>query len=132
MGRTEVSTGAENAEFCRTEPRSRRDRLQLYGLDLRFLRAVEAFADFLAEQHSELHVILHNAAQTVRRPAQSYQFLLDGEAADAGGAGLGTPRRDPTRDPAPRTHLFGVRRPKPFRDYRTIQVHGVFRTLKYH
>ena len=27
-----------------------------YGLDLRFLRGVEAFAAFLAERHPELHV----------------------------------------------------------------------------
>ena len=34
--------------------------------------AVEAFGDFLGEQHAELHVVIHNACQTVRRPAQSY------------------------------------------------------------
>ena len=47
-------------------------RLRVYGLDLRFLRAVEAFGDFLGAQHAELHVVIHNACQTVRRPAQSY------------------------------------------------------------
>ena len=56
-----------------------RDRLQIYGLDLRHSPSVEAFADTLQQRESRLDFVLHNACQTVRRPAGFYQHLMDGE-----------------------------------------------------
>jgi NAD(P)-dependent dehydrogenase (short-subunit alcohol dehydrogenase family) len=56
-----------------------RDRLQIYGLDLRHTPSVEAFARHLHENESRLDFVLHNACQTVRRPTGFYQHLMDGE-----------------------------------------------------
>jgi NAD(P)-dependent dehydrogenase (short-subunit alcohol dehydrogenase family) len=56
-----------------------RDRLQIYGLDLRHSPSVEAFADTLGQRESRLDFVLHNACQTVRRPTGFYQHLMDGE-----------------------------------------------------
>lgn len=51
-------------------------RLQLYGLDLRNLPAVEAFAQHLSRTQPSLEILIHNAAQTVRRPPGFYSELL--------------------------------------------------------
>ncbi|MDB5096531.1 MAG: hypothetical protein JWM80_952 [Cyanobacteria bacterium RYN_339] len=51
-------------------------RLQLYGLDLRNIPAVEAFAEHLTATESSLEIIIHNAAQTIRRPQGFYNELL--------------------------------------------------------
>jgi len=56
-----------------------RERLQIYGLDLRHSPSVEAFAETLGEREPRLDFVLHNACQTVRRPAGFYQHLMDGE-----------------------------------------------------
>jgi NAD(P)-dependent dehydrogenase (short-subunit alcohol dehydrogenase family) len=55
------------------------ERLTVYGLDLRHTPSVEAFARRLESQEPRLDFILHNACQTVRRPAGFYQHLMDGE-----------------------------------------------------
>ena len=51
-------------------------RLHLYGLDLRNLPAVEAFARHLLDVEPALDILIHNAAQTIRRPPGFYQDLL--------------------------------------------------------
>ena len=56
-----------------------RDRLFLYGLDLRNIRAVETFTSYLLDQESALDIIINNAAQTIKRPLAFYQHLLDKE-----------------------------------------------------
>lgn len=56
-----------------------RGRLQVFGLDLRDLPSVEAFAGQLLETQPHLDIIIHNAAQTVKRPLAFYQHLLDEE-----------------------------------------------------
>jgi NAD(P)-dependent dehydrogenase (short-subunit alcohol dehydrogenase family) len=58
-----------------------RDRLQIYGLDLRHTPSVELLARFLCERLPRLDHILNNACQTVRRPPGFYQHLLEPEAA---------------------------------------------------
>jgi NAD(P)-dependent dehydrogenase (short-subunit alcohol dehydrogenase family) len=55
------------------------DRLQIYGLDLRYTPAVEAFARQLGQRLDRLDFVLHNACQTVRRPPGFYRHLLQGE-----------------------------------------------------
>lgn len=55
------------------------DRLELHALDLRDLRAVERFADRLARELPALHIVINNAAQTVRRPPEFYRQLMEGE-----------------------------------------------------
>ena len=56
-----------------------RDRLQIYGLDLRHTPSVEAFAEVLQRSESRLDFVLHNACQTVRRPTGFYQHLMERE-----------------------------------------------------
>ncbi len=56
-----------------------RDRLQIYGLDLRHTPSVEAFARHLNQTEARLDFMLHNACQTVRRPSGFYAHLMQGE-----------------------------------------------------
>ena len=56
-----------------------RDRLQIFALDLRNVPAVELFAQQLNRDLSSLDIIVHNAAQTVKRPLDFYQHLLDAQ-----------------------------------------------------
>jgi NAD(P)-dependent dehydrogenase (short-subunit alcohol dehydrogenase family) len=53
-----------------------RERLQIYGLDLRHTPSVEIFTRFLLERLPRLDYIVNNACQTVRRPAGFFQHLL--------------------------------------------------------
>ncbi len=57
------------------------DRLEIFGLDLRFTPAVERFVRFVDGYLPRLDFVLHNACQTVRRPPGFYAHLLDVEAA---------------------------------------------------
>lgn len=59
------------------------DRLHVYGLDLRHLPAVEAFAADVCRTYPRLDVLVNNAAQTVRRPPAYYRHLIDLELAPA-------------------------------------------------
>jgi NAD(P)-dependent dehydrogenase (short-subunit alcohol dehydrogenase family) len=64
-----------------TEPDARDwvERLQLVGLDLRAVHAVEQFAEALSGQCAQLDIFISNAAQTVRRPPAYYRALVAGE-----------------------------------------------------
>ena len=57
------------------------DRLQLHGLDLRNIPAVETFARHLLETEPALDIVIHNAAQTIHRPRGFYQALIAQEQA---------------------------------------------------
>jgi len=54
-------------------------RIDLYGLDLRNIPAVESFAQHLLDTEPSLDIIIHNAAQTIRRPLGFYQELVNQE-----------------------------------------------------
>ncbi len=58
-----------------------RDRLEIYGLDLRHTPSVEAFCQHLLTTHDRLDYILNNACQTVRRPPDFYRHMLEAEIA---------------------------------------------------
>jgi NAD(P)-dependent dehydrogenase (short-subunit alcohol dehydrogenase family) len=58
-----------------------RDRLQIYGLDLRYSQSVEAFAQALDRTETRLDFVLHNACQTVRRAPGFYAHLMEAELA---------------------------------------------------
>ncbi len=60
-----------------------RERLELHGLDLRHTPSVEWFADRLVQTESRLDFLIHNACQTVRRPPEFYQHLIEKEARGA-------------------------------------------------
>ena len=55
------------------------DRLEIFGLDLRHTRSVEALCQHLAATRSRLDFIINNACQTVRRPPSFYEHMMDQE-----------------------------------------------------
>jgi NAD(P)-dependent dehydrogenase (short-subunit alcohol dehydrogenase family) len=58
-----------------------RDRLSIYGLDLRHTPSVELLARHLDRTLDRLDHIVNNACQTVRRPPGFYAHLVAGESA---------------------------------------------------
>ena len=58
-----------------------RDRVEVYGLDLRHTPSVEAFCAHLSATHGHLDYIVNNACQTVRRPPEFYRHMLELETA---------------------------------------------------
>lgn len=59
-------------------------RLEIHGLDLRDLPAVETFGQHVLQRESHLDILIHNAAQTVKRPLSYYQHLLQTDAMASG------------------------------------------------
>ncbi len=58
-----------------------KDRLQIYGLDLRHTPSVEIFARYMEQSLDRLDILINNAAQTVRRPPGFYAHLMEKETA---------------------------------------------------
>ncbi|MCX6895806.1 MAG: SDR family NAD(P)-dependent oxidoreductase, partial [Verrucomicrobia bacterium] len=56
-------------------------RLEIFGLDLRHTPSVEAFCQHMMKTHSRLDFIINNACQTVRRPPDFYQHMMERETA---------------------------------------------------
>ncbi len=56
-----------------------KNRLHIYGLDLRHSPSVELFAQHLSETLPTLDFLLNNAAQTVRKPRGFYDHMMEGE-----------------------------------------------------
>jgi len=54
-------------------------RLEIYGLDLRHTPSVEAFCRHMQGTHSRLDFIINNACQTVRRPPDFYEHMMERE-----------------------------------------------------
>ena len=59
-------------------------RLEIFGLDLRHTPSVEAFCRHLLATRSRLDFIINNACQTVRRPPDFYEHMMEGETASLG------------------------------------------------
>ncbi|MGK2963625.1 MAG: SDR family oxidoreductase [Gemmatimonadaceae bacterium] len=57
------------------------DRLEIFGLDLRHTPSVESFCSELLDTRDRLDFIINNACQTVRRPAEFYEHMREGEMA---------------------------------------------------
>jgi NAD(P)-dependent dehydrogenase (short-subunit alcohol dehydrogenase family) len=57
------------------------DRLEIFGLDLRHTPSVEAFCHHLLTTSERLDFIINNACQTVRRPPDFYQHMMEAETA---------------------------------------------------
>jgi NAD(P)-dependent dehydrogenase (short-subunit alcohol dehydrogenase family) len=55
------------------------DRLEIFGLDLRHTPSVEAFCHELLTTRDRLDFIVNNACQTVRRPPDFYEHMMEGE-----------------------------------------------------
>ena len=58
-----------------------RDRLEIFGLDLRHTPSVEAFCRHLLATRDRLDYIVNNACQTVRRPPDYYEHMMELEGA---------------------------------------------------
>ncbi len=56
-----------------------KDRLHVYGLDLRHTPSVEIFCHYIQQKYDRLDILVNNAAQTVRRPPGFYAHLIDNE-----------------------------------------------------
>ncbi|CAA6801856.1 MAG: L-fuco-beta-pyranose dehydrogenase (EC [uncultured Aureispira sp.] len=58
-----------------------KDRLTLYGLDLRNIKAVEGFIRYYKKHYNRLDILVNNAAQTIQYPGAYYQPLIAKEQA---------------------------------------------------
>ncbi|MEO7823367.1 MAG: SDR family NAD(P)-dependent oxidoreductase, partial [Gemmatimonadaceae bacterium] len=58
-----------------------RDRLVIFGLDLRHTPSVEAFCREIMATEPRLDFIINNACQTVRRPSDFYEHMRETETA---------------------------------------------------
>lgn len=56
-----------------------KERLHIYGLDLRHTPSVELFCNFIQKRYERLDILINNAAQTVRRPSGFYAHLMENE-----------------------------------------------------
>jgi NAD(P)-dependent dehydrogenase (short-subunit alcohol dehydrogenase family) len=56
-----------------------KDRLRIYGLDLRHTPSVEIFCRYIETKYKRLDILINNAAQTVRRPSGFYAHLMENE-----------------------------------------------------
>jgi NAD(P)-dependent dehydrogenase (short-subunit alcohol dehydrogenase family) len=56
-----------------------KDRLHVYGLDLRHTPSVELFCAYVDKHYGRLDILINNAAQTVRRPPGYYAHLIAAE-----------------------------------------------------
>jgi NAD(P)-dependent dehydrogenase (short-subunit alcohol dehydrogenase family) len=56
-----------------------KNRLEIFGLDLRHTPSVEAFCRHLLATRSRLDFIVNNACQTVRRPPDFYRHMMESE-----------------------------------------------------
>jgi NAD(P)-dependent dehydrogenase (short-subunit alcohol dehydrogenase family) len=56
-----------------------KDRLEIFGLDLRHTPSVEAFCRHLLATRNRLDFIINNACQTVRRPPDFYEHMMADE-----------------------------------------------------
>ncbi len=59
-----------------------RERLHVYGLDLRHIPSVEMFCNFIEQKYDRLDLLINNAAQTVRRPPGFYSHMMANETMD--------------------------------------------------
>ncbi len=57
------------------------DRLEIFGLDLRHTPSVEAFCREVLGTHDRLDYVVNNACQTVRRPPEFYEHMMEAETA---------------------------------------------------
>ena len=55
------------------------DRLEVFGLDLRYTPSVETLCHHLDTTRDRLDFIVNNACQTVRRPPEFYRHMMDVE-----------------------------------------------------
>ncbi|MGW7418840.1 SDR family NAD(P)-dependent oxidoreductase [Streptomyces sp. NPDC054813] len=77
-----------------------RDRLAVLAVDLRDPRQVLGLCEELRQEGEPLDILVNNAAQTVRRPPESYALLASGERAALPPGARPAPGFTPLRTPA--------------------------------
>ncbi|MFI8873884.1 SDR family NAD(P)-dependent oxidoreductase [Streptomyces sp. NPDC055243] len=75
------------------------DRLTVLAVDLRDPRQVLGLCEVLRKEGEPLDILVNNAAQTVRRPPESYAALAAGESAELPAGARGAPGFRPMRTP---------------------------------
>ena len=55
------------------------NNLTIYGVDLRYMSDIDKFVDFVCANFDRLDILIHNAAQTLRRPKEFFKHLLQNE-----------------------------------------------------
>ena len=91
-----------------------KDRIEIFGLDLRHTPSVEAFCHEMLTTRSRLDFIVNNACQTVRRPPDFYAHMMERENAallEAGRAGKTGETDGAARACAHLVKSFGARAP---------------------
>lgn len=73
------------------------DRLTVLAVDLRDPRQVLGLCEELRQEGEPLDILVNNAAQTVRRPPESYAALAGGESAELPAGARGAPGFRPMR-----------------------------------
>lgn len=53
--------------------------LILYALDLRYQKDIDEFYNYVNSNFNKVDILIHNAAQTIRRPKEFYQYLISNE-----------------------------------------------------
>lgn len=53
--------------------------LTIYGVDLRYLKDIHKFVNFVHDNFDRLDILIHNAAQTLRRPREFFKHLIQKE-----------------------------------------------------
>lgn len=56
-----------------------KDRIHIYGLDLRDILGIEAFVSFIKQKFKRLDILINNACQTIRRPVGYYKPVVENE-----------------------------------------------------
>lgn len=56
-------------------------RLSIYAVDLRYMQDIDAFVQWVQSRTDRVDILIHNAAQTLRRPQEFFQHLLPAELA---------------------------------------------------
>lgn len=56
-----------------------KNRLKIYGLDLRMLKEIEKFVRYVGRKFKQLDMLINNAAQTIKYPDQYYLPLISSE-----------------------------------------------------
>ena len=56
-----------------------KDRLIIYPIDLRYKLDIDQFVSYLFDNFNSIDILIHNAAQTIRRPKEFFNHLIKDE-----------------------------------------------------
>ena len=56
-----------------------RDRLEIYGLDFKYVPSIYEFCDFIKRKYRRLDILINNAAQTIRREPALNKLIIKKE-----------------------------------------------------